>query len=58
MSLLAPAESDVRPREQGALAPAGPADPRPAPALALAGLLLVGAVAVSTAEWWWWGKGN
>jgi hypothetical protein len=24
----------------------------------VAGLLLLGAVGLSTAEWWWWGKGN
>lgn len=58
VSLLAPGESDVRPRAQAGAAPALPVDPRPAPALALAGLLLVGAVALSTTEWWWWGRGN
>jgi len=58
VSLLAPGESDLRPRAQAGAAPSLPSDPRPAPALALAGALLVGAVALSTAEWWWWGKGN
>jgi Ca-activated chloride channel family protein len=58
VSLLAATESDVRPRQPVALPPFAPAEPRPAPALALAGLLLVGAIALSTAEWWWWGKGN
>jgi hypothetical protein len=58
VSLLAPSESDVRPRQQVALPPSAPAEPRPAPALLLTGLLLIGAVALSTAEWWWWGKGN
>jgi Ca-activated chloride channel homolog len=58
VSLLAAAESDVRPIAQVSLAPAQPAEPRPAPALALAGLLLLSAVALSTVEWWWWGKGH
>ncbi|HEY7060425.1 MAG TPA: BatA domain-containing protein [Chloroflexota bacterium] len=58
VSLLAPAESNLAPRAQAGQTPGLPAEPRPAPALVLAGALLLGAVALSTAEWWWWGKGN
>jgi hypothetical protein len=58
VSLLAPAASDVRPNALAPLAPAGPAERPTAPAFAFAGLLLLGALGISTAEWWWWGKGR
>jgi hypothetical protein len=57
-SLLAPAASDVRPSALASLAPATQSDRPPAPALTFVGLLLLAALAISTAEWWWWGKGN
>lgn len=58
VSLLAPAESNLQPRLLAALsAPLGGA-PLPAPALGLAGLLLLGALGLSSAEWWWWGRGH
>jgi hypothetical protein len=57
-SLLGPAASDVRPNALAPLAPAASTDRPPAPALAFAGLLLLAALGISSAEWWWWGKGN
>jgi hypothetical protein len=58
VGLLAPAESDVRPRVQAPLAAAAAPGGMPAEPFALAGLFLVGALALSTTEWWWWSKGN
>ncbi len=58
VSLLAPAASDVRPNALAPLAPAGPIAPPAAPAFAFTGLLLLGALAISTTEWWWWSKGR
>ena len=58
VGLLAPGASDVRPNALAPLAPAGPAERPATPAFAFAGLLLLGALGISTAEWWWWGKGR
>ena len=57
VSLLAPAESDLRPRAQASLTPSTPRPAAPAPALDLVPLLLVGLLALSTAEWWRWSRG-
>lgn len=58
VSLLAPTESDVRPRSQAPLVPATAPGRPPVAAVGLAGVLLLGMLALSSIEWWYWGKGR